>query len=144
MPDTPAEKLAAAEARLAEMAPGYLDLVRVEAERLSIPDPEIDDVRAALDAVDEFSEIDLDVPTASRFPPTRMLKAAIKRLIAWYLNYVGRQITTLGEAMANLGAILVDDSDVLRRDTRELQTQVAALTERVSRLETGQAGPHRI
>jgi hypothetical protein len=131
--------LAAEEARLERLAPGYLERVRRAASELAVADPDADDARAALDAVDHFGQIDLDVPTASRLPGVALLKTMIKRLIGWYLGFLGRQLKTFAQAVTNLADILVERNEELTRVSSELQVEVERLSERVDRLE--RAGP---
>jgi hypothetical protein len=135
MTEVNAARLAAAEQQLAEQSPGYLDRVRRAAAGLGVADPEADDARAALDAVDHFAVVDLDVPTGSRFPLAHLLKLLIKKLISWYLGYIGRQLTTFGQAVTNLADILVDQTESLSRANAALRSDVTELAERVERLE---------
>jgi hypothetical protein len=128
MSDPSPATIAAAEDRLARTAPGYLDRVRQAASELAVTDPEADDARAAMEAVDHFADLDVDVPTASRFPLVGLLKRAIKRLIGWYLGYFGRQLTTFALAVTNLADILVERDE-------ERSRELARLSERIERLE---------
>jgi hypothetical protein len=132
---TTALRLADAAQRLEVISPGYLGRVRRASTRLRVRDPEANDVRAALDAVDDFAIVDLDVPTASRFPLAGMVKWGVKRLVGWYLGYFGRQISAFGQAVANLGVILVEDNEAQDRRTAALRAEVARLSDRVARLE---------
>jgi len=136
-----AGRLAAAEARLARTAPGFLDRVREAANRLAVRDTTADDLQAAMSAIDELAIIDLDVPTASRIPIAGFVKKAVKRLVGWYLGYFGRQLTAFGQAVINLGSILVERTDRLQSEAGRLRADLARLTERVERLEDG--GPGR-
>jgi hypothetical protein len=108
--------------------------VRLAAAELAVTDPEAEDARAAMEAVDHFADLDVDVPTASRFPLVGLLKRAIKRLIGWYLGYFGRQLTTFALAVTNLADILVERDE-------ERSREMAHLAERIERLE--RAGPHQ-
>lgn len=137
----PPERLASAEARLGAIAPGYLARIRDVAGRLAVRDPHGDDARAALDALDELAVIDVDAPTASRVRAARLVKEAVKRLVAWYLRYFGRQLTAFGQGVSNVGAILIDRTERLEGATSDLEAKVAHLAERVDRLEQG--GPGR-
>lgn len=138
--DPSASVLEAAEARLAEAAPGYLNTVRDAANRLGVRDAGTD-ARAAAVAVEELSLIDLDVPTGSRIPIARYAKAVIKKLVAWYLGYFGRQVTAFGQAVANLGSMLVDRTERLETDGNALSSRVDQLEARVDSLE--RSGPAR-
>jgi hypothetical protein len=139
--DLSAQRLAAAEARLATIAPGFLDRVREAAGRLGLRDVDSTDARAALLAVDDLASIDLDVPTGSRLPVVPIIKKAVKRLVGWYLFYFGRQLSAFGQAVTNLGGILIDRTERLEATTGILQADVARLSDRVADLEhrvTGQ------
>ena len=127
--------VAAAEEKLGRAAPGYLDRVRQAASELGVADPEADDARAALDAVDHFADIDLDVPTSSRFPLVGLLKLTIKRLIGWYLGYFGRELTTFAIAVTNLADILVERDEERSRSLEQLRAEQAHLAQRIERLE---------
>jgi hypothetical protein len=135
MIETAGARLAEAAQRLEASYPGYLERVRRASARLAVRDPNADDLQAAIDAVADFSVIDLDVPTASRVPLAGMVKAVIERLISWYLGYFGRQLLTFGEAVSNLGAMLMDETETLSHSTAALQADVVSLGERVERLE---------
>jgi hypothetical protein len=134
-------RLEAAEARLAAIAPGFLDRVRQVADRLALRDADANDARAALVAVDDLAVIDIDAPTVSRLPLVPVVKKAVKRLIAWYLFYFGRQLAAFGQAVSHLGGILVDRTERLEEVTASLQADVARLADRVTQLE--ERGPGR-
>jgi hypothetical protein len=130
-----ADGVLAAEQRLEQIAPGYLERVRRAASELAVEDPEADDTRAALDAVDHFADIDLDVPTGSRIPLAAGLKLAVKKLIGWYLGFFGRQLTNFGQAVSNLADILVERDERRGREVSELKAELERLSKRVDRLE---------
>lgn len=134
------QRLAASEARLATIAPGFLDRVREAASRLGLRDVDSTDARAALLAVDDLAAIDLDVPTGSRLPLVPIVKKAVKRLIGWYLFYFGRQLAAFGQAVTHLGGILIDRTERLEATTGTLQADVARLSDRVTDLEHRAAG----
>lgn len=123
---------------MAEVAPGYLGNVREAASRLGVRDTSTD-TRAAVVAVEELSLIDLDVPTGSRIPVARYAKRAIKKLVSWYLGYFGRQITAFGQAVANLGLMLVDRTERIEGEGKALASRVDQLAARVEALERGGA-----
>jgi hypothetical protein len=135
------QRLAAAAARLATIAPGYLDRVRQIVDRLSVRDVDATDARAALVAVDDLAEIDLDAPTGSRLPVVPLVKKAIKRLVAWYLFYFGRQLLAFGQAVTHLGSILVDRTERVEGVAAKLEVEVAQLTARVEQLERDRSAP---
>jgi hypothetical protein len=135
------QRLAVAEARLATIAPGYLDRVRQIVDRLSVRDVDATDARAALVAVDDLAAIDLDAPTGSRLPVVPLVKKAIKRLVAWYLFYFGRQLLAFGQAVTHLGGILVDRTERVEGVAAKLEVEVAQLTARVEQLERDGSAP---
>jgi hypothetical protein len=145
MPEDPADHFAqrvtAAERRLATIAPGFLEQVRDAAGRLAPRYLDGSDARAALATVEDLALIDLDAPTGSRLPLVPLLKKAIKRLIIWYLSYLGRQLSGFGQAVAHLGGILVDRTERLEGITGSLQGDVARLADRVAQLEEGPRRP---
>ncbi len=126
---------AAAEARLAEFAPGYLEQVRAAADRLAVGDEEPSDLHAALLSVEDTAAVDVDIPTAARLPMVRLLKRAVKVLIGWYLRYLGQQITAFGQAVVHFGGTLVERTEGLEVKTGALETQISELAARVERLE---------
>src|ERR1700728_685511 len=138
--DSPASRFAQAEARLASIAPGYLDQVRRAAGGLGLRDVDSTDARAALLAVEDLALIDLDVPTASRLPLVPIVKKAVKRLVGWYLSYFGRQLSAFGQAVTHLGGILIDRTERLEATTGDLQADVARLSDRIADLEHRAAG----
>lgn len=139
--DDPSDSvLEAAEARLAGLAPGYLEAARGGAARLGVRDTSTD-AGAVVAAVEELSLIDLDVPTGSRIPIARYAKRAVKRLVSWYLGYIGRQINAFGQAVANLGLMLVERTERIESDLRILDARVDQLTARMEALEQGGPAP---
>jgi hypothetical protein len=128
----------AAAARLEREAPGYLERVRRATMRLAARPGTLGDPRIALDALGEVTTVNVDVPTASRRRPVRVIKVVIRRLLGWYLRYLGDQVTVLGQAVARLGAALVERTEQLGDETAKLQRDVNGLAERVERLERGQ------
>lgn len=141
MADLVDQRLTAAEARLATIAPGFLDRVRQVADRLSLRDVDGTDARAALVAVDDLAVIDLDAPTGSRLPMVPVVKKLVKKLIAWYLFYFGRQLMAFGQAMTHLAGILIDRIERVEGATVKLQVEVDELSARVERLERDGSDP---
>lgn len=136
----PVASLAVAEARLATIAPGFLDQVRQAAGRIAARTLAGSDARASLSAIEDLAVLDLDVPTGSRLPLMPIVKKAVKRLIAWYLSYFGRQVSAFGQAVTEFGGLLLDRTERLEDVTGALQTDVARLTDRVADLERDARG----
>jgi hypothetical protein len=123
--------LAAEEIRLESVAPGYLLRVRAATDRLSQRASAV----AALAAVEELSEIDLDAPTTSRYALVQRVKAGVKKLVWWYLRYIGEQTAAFGQAVTHLGQLILDRTERQEDRTAQLERKVAALGERVRTLE---------
>jgi hypothetical protein len=121
--------------------PTYLARIRRSTRRLAASDDAPDDAWAALLAIEDSARIDVDVPTASRRRDATLLKLAVKRLTAWYLGYVGDQVTLLGQAMIRYGTAMVTRTDRLDETAAALRDDVAALTARVEHLERGTSAP---
>ena len=138
--DPLAERVAAAEARLSAMAPGYVNRVRQAAGRLEPRDALGTDARATLVTVDELSVLDLDAPTTSQTRTAQLIKTAVKRLVSWYLAYIGQQLSGFGRVIGHLAAILLDRTERLEHGVADLEARVARLSERVDRLEQGGTG----
>jgi hypothetical protein len=133
----PNARLLAAEERLSRLAPGYLDRVRAAAGRLAVRDLDRSDAGAAVEAVQELSVIDLEVPTASRVPAARVVKKAVKRSVAWYLDYFGRQVSAFGQSVANLSLVLLDRTERVEAANAALRSDIDRLIRRVEQLEAG-------
>lgn len=131
----------AAEARLEEIAPGYLAKVRSAAAALAVDaDGSVADLGAQLAAVRDAGHFDLDVPTASNTPAGHYLKAGVKRATSWYLRYLTAQFGAFGAAVSAMGEAAaarlarVEDAEVdivagldqLRRRVERLEARVAA------------------
>ena len=71
--------------------------------------------------------IDLQVPTASRVPGVSLVKRSLKKLMIWYLRFLGHQISAFGQATARFGVTVANRVDALDADVAELRTRVEAL-----------------
>ena len=125
-----AEVADAAAARAAEPDfPGTtIDRIRAAASRLAASEFRPDDLRHAALLLERQATIDLQVPTASRVPGVSLVKRSLKKLMIWYLRYLGHQISSFGQATARFGVTVANRVD-------ELEAEVAQLRERVARLE---------
>ena len=125
-----AEIAEAAAARAAEPdfpAPA-IRRIRAAAGRLAATEFRPDDLRHAALLLERQATIDLQVPTASRVPGVSLVKRSLKKLMIWYLRYLGHQISSFGQATARFGVTVANRVD-------ELEAEVADLRERVARLE---------
>ena len=125
-----AEIAEAAAARAAE--PDFpataIGRIRSAASRLAASEFRPDDLRHAALLLERQATIDLQVPTASRVPGVSLVKRSLKKLMIWYLRYLGHQISSFGQATARFGVTVANRVD-------ELEAEVADLRERVARLE---------
>jgi hypothetical protein len=81
----------------------------------------VHDLRRALAGIERSARIDVDVPTASRLPLARWVKALVKRTVGWYLNFLGQRITIFGRAVVALGAALTDRVESLEDRVEALE-----------------------
>jgi hypothetical protein len=119
----------------------YVDRVRASARWF---DRQVDDgttAGPALAAVEDLSNIDVDVPTGSDVPGGRLAKETVRRAIRWYLLHLSRQMTAFAHAVAHLEGIILDRTDQLEQDVITLRERVDRLEERIDRVEKG--GPGR-
>jgi len=123
-------------ARRREAEPGFpaaqLTRIRAAASRLAASEFRPDDLRHAALLLERQATIDLQVPTASRVPGVSLLKRSLKKLMIWYLRYLGHQISAFGQATARFGVTVANRMDAVEAD-------VATLDDRVARLEAALA-----
>lgn len=116
-----------------------LDRIRAATTRLAARELDPGDPRAALALLESHVEIDVEVPTGSRLWGVAFVKRAVKRLVGWYLRYVGHQVTLAGQAMVRLGGTLVDRTESLDRAVTANRRALEDLDARVERLERKQS-----
>lgn len=135
------EIVAAARARSAE--PGYpaayVERVRAATTRLGAVEVSPDDMRAALVLLEQQSRIDVVVPVSSAHRSVGLLKKVLRKLMIFYVRYLGHQVTLLGEATVRFGSAVTDRVERLEEhtaeDRRRQEDELAALSARVDRLE---------
>lgn len=118
-PDFPSERLAR---------------IRTAAGRLAPDHAPAGDLRQAALLLERQAVVDLEVPTASAVPGVALVKLVLKKLMIWYLRFLGHQITALGQATSRFGLAVAARVDGVEAD-------VAVLEERVSRLEATLSEP---
>lgn len=127
--DVTAEIAAAASERAA--APDFpavkLARIRSAAARLAAGEYRPDDLRHGALLLERQATIDLQVPTASRVPGVSLVKQALKKLMIWYLRYLGHQISAFGQATARFGVTVANRVESVEADLAELQARVARL-----------------
>jgi hypothetical protein len=119
---------AAARAEAPDFPTTSIARIRAAAGRLAASEFRPDDLRHAALLLERQATIDLEVPTASRVPGVSLVKRSLKKLMIWYLRFLGHQISSFGQATARFGVTVSNRVD-------ELEAEVAELRERVARLE---------
>ena len=126
--------LEAAAARLEQIAPGYLERIRGRAGELAVPKTPSDRARRSVDLVMRSARIDPNPPRSSRRRSGRVVKRVVGSLTRFYVAFLAEQAIDLGESSALMGSALCDYID-------GLEAEVAALRDRVGRLERAQGSP---
>ena len=127
------DSVARAEARLEQIAPGYLELVRSASAALAVSGRRpAGDLGSELVAVAEAASFDLDVPTVSSLPGGAHLKTAVKRATSWYLRYLTVQLAAFAAAVVAMGEALAER---LEGDRAEMDAELDEIRQRVERLE---------
>ena len=132
-----------AEAERLAAAPGfpatYLARVRTAATRLSVTEGDRDDVRSAALLLEQHAVIDVEAPVASRALPQRLVKQAVRKLVGWYVRFLGHQVGVLGQATARLGLAVAERLDRMEAEQSAeraaMAAEIAALQARVTELE---------
>ena len=134
---------AMAEAERLAAGPGfptpYLSRVRLAAGRLAVTEGGRDDVRSAALLLEQQAVIDLDVPVAGRALPQRLVKQTVRKLVGWYVRFLGDQVGVLGQAAARLGMAVADRLDGMEAtesaERAAMAAEISALKARVAELE---------
>ncbi len=137
-----AEEVKAEAERLA-VEPGfpaaYLARVRAAAARMAVTEGVQDDVRSAALLLEQQAVIELEVPVASRTLPQRLVKQVVRKLVGWYVRFLGHQVGILGQATARFALVVAERLDrVEAAQTAATEAQaarIAALESRVAELE---------
>jgi hypothetical protein len=127
------EIAAAAAARAAEpdFPAATVGRIRAAATRMAASEFRPDDLRHAALLLERQANLDLEVPTASRAPGVSLVKRAIKKLMIWYLRFLGHQISAFGQATARFGVTVANRVDAVDADVAELHERVARLEARL-------------
>jgi hypothetical protein len=121
---------AAARAADPEFPTQQVTRIRAAAARLAASEFRPDDLRHAALLLERQATIDLQVPTASRVPGVSVVKRTLKKLMIWYVRYLGHQISSFGQATARFGVTVANRVDALDAEVADLRERVARLEDR--------------
>ncbi|MGH9107619.1 MAG: hypothetical protein ACRDZX_17675 [Acidimicrobiales bacterium] len=112
----------------------YVERARRLSKRLAVRYVGPGDVAAATSGVGDLLPLDADAPTSGRQPGSRLVKTALKRVLAWYMSYLAEQVNELGRTLVALGEALAAHIDGPGAGP-ELGARLTQLERRVERLE---------
>jgi hypothetical protein len=117
----------------------YLARARTAAARLAVTEGDRDDVRSAALLLEQQAVIEVDVPVAGRALPQRLVKQVVRKLIGWYVRFLGHQVGVLGQAAARLGLTVAERLDRMEAEQKAerevMAAEIARLQARVAELE---------
>jgi hypothetical protein len=117
----------------------YLARVRTAAARLAVTEGDRDDVRSAALLLEQQAVIDVEVPVASRTLPQRLVKQVVRKLVGWYVRFLGHQVGILGQATARFALVVAERLDRIEAaqsaERAAMAAEIAALQARVAELE---------
>ncbi|HEV8624939.1 MAG TPA: hypothetical protein VG034_10830 [Acidimicrobiia bacterium] len=145
-----AEVVAEAERLAAEpdFPAAYLARVRTAAARLAVTEGDRDDVRSAALLLEQQAVIDVEVPVASRTLPQRLVKQVVRKLVGWYVRFLGHQVGILGQATARFALVVAERLDRIEAaqaaERAAVANEIAALRARVAELEASRLPTHGV
>lgn len=101
--------------------------IRAAAARLAASEFRPDDLRHAALLLERQATLDLQVPTASRLPGVSLVKRTLKKMMIWYLRFLGHQISAFGQATARFGVTVSNRVEGLEAELEDLKQRVARL-----------------
>ena len=137
-----AEEVRAEAERLAA-GPGfpadYVTRVRAAAGRMAVTEGGQDDVRIAALLLEQHALIDVDAPVASRTLPQRLVKLLVRKLVGWYVHFIGHQVGILGQATGRFALLVAERLDRIEAqqstERAAMAAEIAALQARIAELE---------
>jgi hypothetical protein len=124
---------------------GYVDEVRAATGWLAADPDGADggsvqpDVRRAALILDRQAAVNLEPPMTAADLPRRLLKKLVRRLVGWYVRFLGQQVAALGHASSRLGLAIAARIERIEADEMAehaaLRAEIAGLAERVAALE---------
>ena len=119
----------------------YLARVRTAAARLGVTEGDRDDVRSAALLLEQQAVIEVEVPVASRTLPQRLVKQLVRKLVGFYVRFLGHQVGILGQATARFALVVAERLDRIEAaqatDQAAQAARIADLQARVAVLEAG-------
>ncbi|HEV3363980.1 MAG TPA: hypothetical protein VG795_07545, partial [Acidimicrobiia bacterium] len=113
--------------------------VRKAAARFAVTEGVQDDVRSAALLLEQQAVVDLEAPVAARTLPQRLVKQVVRKLVGWYVRFLGHQMGILGQATARFALVTaerLDRIEAAQSAEREAMTaEISALKARVAELE---------
>ena len=117
----------------------YVEQVRAAVGWLGAGDSGPDDVRHAALLLSRQAQIDLEPPMAATGRARRLVKYLVRRLVGWYVRFLGQQVSALGQASSRLGLAVAGRVERLEADQasdrQEILDELAVLRARVAELE---------
>lgn len=110
----------------------YVSRVRAAAGRLAVTEGGRDDVRSAALLLEQQAVIDVEAPVASRTLPQRLVKQMVRKLVGWYVRFLGHQVGILGQATGRFALVVAERID---RVEAAQSAERAAMTDRIAALE---------
>jgi hypothetical protein len=130
-----AERLAAG----AGFPAAFVARVKAATGRLAVTEGGRDDVRSAALLLEQQATIDVEAPVASRTLPQRLVKQAVRKLVGWYVRFLGHQVGILGQATGRFALAVAERLDRLEAaqsaEREAMAAQIVALEARVTELE---------
>jgi hypothetical protein len=123
-----AERLAAGP----DFPAAYLARVRTAAGRMAVTEGGRDDVRSAALLLEQQAVIEVEVPVASRTLPQRLVKLLVRKLVGWYVRFLGHQVGILGQATGRFALVVAERLD---RMEAAQSAERAAMAARIDALE---------
>jgi hypothetical protein len=118
---------------------GYLARVRTAAAGLAVTQGDQDDVRSAALLLEQQAVVELDVPVASSSLPQRLIKLVVRKLVGFYVRFLGHQVGVLGQATARFALVVAERLDRIEAaqsaERAAMAAELAALQARVAELE---------
>ena len=122
----------------------YVRQVRSATGALGVSAAGDDPVRQAALLLEYQAAVDIEAPVRDPRRSRRLVKGVIRKLIGWYIRFLGDQINVVGRTAARLGLATAERLERLDADHAALRAEVngelARLRARVAELESRREG----